>query len=408
MNKKHKAYLKLNIMSLFFVVVSFISITLAWFAYSGFANVETEVDVKAWYIDFKQDDESVSNDIVISLSEIYPGMETISEKINIQNLGDSDAEIKYEIKSARIFNEEIDISTLEEGLIEDKLSQQYPFHINIGLSDYHVAAQTGASEFEVSVSWPLEADNDELDSVWGNAAYEFQKSEEAKKLADPNYDIRTALKIVISVTAEQYLENNESPDPKYELGETVLYDVVNNKPCNQLSSTCLTTYVIDTNNKLGDVNVTLLPSLYRTYEAGTYNDYDNILNNITADWAVSTRPLVVQDLLNIISNDVIDSKLIRNNLSDVVIGNLNYQNRMTTMIDNAINYNGYFSFNNQRFSDLSSTRCYWIDSQYGTDKAFALEKVNDTTSRIYGNDINNSCSIIPVIIVSKSNLNMGN
>lgn len=408
MNKKHKAYLKLNIMSLFFVVVSFISITLAWFAYSGFANVETEVDVKAWYIDFKQDDESVSNDIVISLSEIYPGMETISEKINIQNLGDSDAEIKYEIKSARIFNEEIDISALEEGLIEDKLSQQYPFHINIGLSDYHVVAQTGASEFEVSVSWPLEADNDELDSVWGNAAYEFQKSEEAKKLADPNYDIRTALKIVISVTAEQYLENNESPDPKYELGETVLYDVVNNKPCNQLSSTCLTTYVIDTNNKLGDVNVTLLPSLYRTYEAGTYNDYDNILNNITADWAVSTRPLVVQDLLNIISNDVIDSKLIRNNLSDVVIGNLNYQNRMTTMIDNAINYNGYFSFNNQRFSDLSSTRCYWIDSQYGTDKAFALEKVNDTTSRIYGNDINNSCSIIPVIIVSKSNLNMGN
>lgn len=408
MNKKHKAYLKLNIMSLFFVVVSFISITLAWFAYSGFANVETEVDVKAWYIDFKQDDESVSNDIVISLSEIYPGMETISEKINIQNLGDSDAEIKYEIKSARIFNEEIDISALEEGLIEDKLSQQYPFHINIGLSDYHVAAQTGASEFEVSVSWPLEADNDELDSVWGNAAYEFQKSEEAKKLADPNYDIRTALKIVISVTAEQYLENNESPDPKYELGETVLYDVVNNKPCNQLSSTCLTTYVIDTNNKLGDVNVTLLPSLYRTYEAGTYNDYDNILNNITADWAVSTRPLVVQDLLNIISNDVIDSKLIRNNLSDVVIGNLNYQNRMDTMIDNAINYNGYFSFNNQRFSDLSSTRCYWIDSQYGTDKAFALEKVNDTTSRIYGNDINNSCSIIPVIIVSKSNLNMGN
>ena len=408
MNKKHKAYLKLNIMSLFFVVVSFISITLAWFAYSGFANVETEVDVKAWYIDFKQDDESVSNDIVISLSEIYPGMETISEKINIQNLGDSDAEIKYEIKSARIFNEEIDISTLEEGLIEDKLSQQYPFHINIGLSDYHVAAQTGASEFEVSVSWPLEADNDELDSVWGNAAYEFQKSEEAKKLADPNYDIRTALKIVISVTAEQYLENNESPDPKYELGETVLYDEVNNKPCNQLSSTCLTTYVIDTNNKLGDVNVTLLPSLYRTYEAGTYNEYDNILNNITADWTVSTRPLVVQDLLNIISNDVIDSKLIRNNLSDVVIGNLNYQNRMDTMINNTINYNGYFSFNNQRFSDLSSTRCYWIDSQYGTDKAFALEKVNDTTSRIYGNDINNSCSIIPVIIVSKSNLNMGN
>ena len=59
----------------------------------------------------------------------------------------------------------------------------------------------------------------------------------------------------------------------------------------------------------------------------------------------------------------------------------------------------------QQLSDLSSTRCYWLDSDYGIDKAFALEKVDDTTSRIYGNDINNSCSVIPVIIASKANLN---
>ena len=49
MKKKH---LKLNIMSLFFVAVSLLSITLAWFAYSGIANTATEVDVKAWYIEF--------------------------------------------------------------------------------------------------------------------------------------------------------------------------------------------------------------------------------------------------------------------------------------------------------------------------------------------------------------------
>ena len=67
MEKKHKAYIKLNIMSLFFVVVSFISITLAWFAYSGFASVETEVDVKAWYIDFKQGDELKQGDVFINV-----------------------------------------------------------------------------------------------------------------------------------------------------------------------------------------------------------------------------------------------------------------------------------------------------------------------------------------------------
>ena len=404
MNKKHKAYLKLNIMSLFFVVVSFISITLAWFAYSGLARVQTEVNVKAWYIDFKQGDTSVSNDIVISLSEIYPGMETISEKINIQNMGDSDAEIKYEIVSARIFDEELDVSNLEDGLINDKLSQQYPFHINVGLSDYHAEAKNGTSEFEVSVSWPLEALNDELDSIWGNAAYSFQQQEENKKLADSNYEIRSALKIVISVTAEQYLENNESPDPLYELGNPVLYDVVNNQACSQISDTCLKTYVIDTNNKLGDGNVTLLPSLYRTYETGEFSNYNTILNNITNDWQVSTRSLTVEDLLKIISTDVVNSKIISPNLSDVIIGNLNYQNRLNTIINDTINRNGYFIFNNQRFNDLSSTKCYWLDSEYGSEKAFAFEKIDDTTSQIYGNEKTNSCSVIPVIIVAKANL----
>jgi hypothetical protein len=51
---RHKSYLRLNLVSLFFVLVSFISVTLAWFAYSGLANVATEIDVKAWYIEFEK------------------------------------------------------------------------------------------------------------------------------------------------------------------------------------------------------------------------------------------------------------------------------------------------------------------------------------------------------------------
>ena len=71
MKRKYKAYIKLNIMSLFFILVSFISVTLAWFAYSGLATARTEIDVKAWYIEFDKNNEPVSNEIVISLSEIY-------------------------------------------------------------------------------------------------------------------------------------------------------------------------------------------------------------------------------------------------------------------------------------------------------------------------------------------------
>ena len=80
-------------MSLFFVAVSLLSITLAWFAYSGIANTATEVDVKAWYIEFSKNNETVSNEVVLSLNDIYPGMETVTEKIDVKNLGDTDAKI---------------------------------------------------------------------------------------------------------------------------------------------------------------------------------------------------------------------------------------------------------------------------------------------------------------------------
>ena len=48
MNRKHKAYIKINIISLFFIAISSVSVTLAWFAYSGLSRVTTEIDIKAW------------------------------------------------------------------------------------------------------------------------------------------------------------------------------------------------------------------------------------------------------------------------------------------------------------------------------------------------------------------------
>jgi len=39
--RNYKAYFKLNIMSIFFLAVSFLSITLAWFAYSGISKTQT-------------------------------------------------------------------------------------------------------------------------------------------------------------------------------------------------------------------------------------------------------------------------------------------------------------------------------------------------------------------------------
>ena len=74
-------------MTLFFIAISCISVTLAWFAYSGIAKVSTDIDVKSWLIEFEKNDTTVSNNIVISLDDIYPGMEVMHETIKIKNKG---------------------------------------------------------------------------------------------------------------------------------------------------------------------------------------------------------------------------------------------------------------------------------------------------------------------------------
>ena len=122
MNRKYKTYLKLNIMSLFFIAISCISVTLAWFAYSGIAKVATEIDVKSWLIEFEKGESTVSNNIVISLAEIYPGMDTLYESIKIKNRGDSDAKLSVSIVSARILEEEFDIENTELNSMLDELS----------------------------------------------------------------------------------------------------------------------------------------------------------------------------------------------------------------------------------------------------------------------------------------------
>lgn len=209
MEKKHKLYLKLNLTSLFFVIVSSISVTLAWFAYSGLASVGTEVGIKAWYIEFEKDNEKLSNDIVISLADIYPGMETITETVNINNLGDSDAELKYSLVSARILDDIKEVGNeVNSSDIETSLASDYPFHISINLSKQYVLAKGDSGTFEISISWPLDSQDDELDSLWGNRAYQFQQDELTKKELDTEYKLRPSIDIILKLTAEQYVENN--------------------------------------------------------------------------------------------------------------------------------------------------------------------------------------------------------
>ena len=422
MNRKHKAYIKLNVITLFFVAISSISVTLAWFAYSGLSKASTEIDINAWLIEFEKEDKSVSNNIVISLDDIYPGMETVHESIKIKNKGDSNAKLSYSIQSARIFNDELDIENIEQDSLKDKLSHDYPFSINLDLSDNFVLSKGEDAVFEMSISWPLDSPNKEIngveidsnknDSEWGNLAYQFEYEEAKKHQEDPTYQVRPSIKIVISAKAEQLIESNESSDINYPLGKLVLYDVENNIKCEQLGGTCIKTNVIDINNKVGEP-VALLPDLLGNYGSGYYEEYNNLYEQAIKEWNVSTRKLEIDDILKIISKDINNTLIIRENFSNEILGYLNSENRIDDIISKTIPYNGYYSFLNTEYSYLVTNKCYWLNKEYDITKGFALTRIDEERTKIYGQEINkieeeynNKCSVVPVILAPKSSLNI--
>lgn len=405
MKKRHKVYLKLNLVSIFFIVVSFISVTLAWFAYSGLAKMETEVSVKAWYIEFEKNNNILTDDIVISFDDIYPGMDTISEVVNINNKGDSDANISYEIESARILEDSYELSNETSSLyIEDKLSHEYPFHININLNKNYVLSNDDTSTFEISVSWPLDSNNDELDSYWGKKAYEHQLNEQSLLENNPEHQIESAIKITLSLKAEQYIDEDNASDPNYSLGTYKLYDYENNMPCDEISSTCLKSYVINIDNKQSNDTVELLPDIYNSYGSSNYNGYDTLVSNITNNWQVNYRPLQLEDILKIISTDINNSFVVLNDKYSSIIGNLKYNDRINSLISNTITNDGYYSYLNEKFPYLSSNRCYWLKTEYDINNSFSFYKKDETTSLISKTNKTNICDVVPVVIINKSRL----
>lgn len=422
MNKRRKLNLKLNLITMFFLAVSFISVTLAWFIYSGLATVQTEVNVKAWYIELEKEGQTVSNNIIISVDEIYPGMETITETVKIKNLGDSVASVSYKINTARILgSDEHYYDTNAQNItsidLEDKLAHEYPFHINMSLSKNFILEKTDEGTFDISISWPLDSGTDELDSYWGTEAYKFQLEEEKLLGLDKNYQVRPSIQISISLTAEQYvetkssseinlmsgqnLEAKSSSDLNYPLGKQILFDVVDKKVCEQISSTCFRMNVIDVHNKISDETVTLIPNILRIDQKGTYNDYSQHYQNIVQSWKVENRPLTASDVLKVISTDVYNSKFIRDGMSDSIIGTLKTESRVQNKLSNISQLNGYYIFN--MFEYFNSSSCYWTNSNYNNDKGIAVI-TNSGITKMYGEEKATECKIVPVIIASKADI----
>ena len=155
--------------------------TFAWFMYNSKVDSTIDITVKSWNITFSTEDSSISDHVVFTVANLYPGMETEHFVAYITNNGVTTADVSFKITAARILDDshydqsDTGGETTED--IIDLLADDYPFTIDVGITS-SVLAAGAQSTFYVDCSWPYEQPagsefDDSDDTSWGIAAYEY-------------------------------------------------------------------------------------------------------------------------------------------------------------------------------------------------------------------------------------------
>lgn len=187
-NKKRHNPLKPS--RIVFLIVLIASNTLAWFIYATKVDTNVSVHVRAWNVVFEAGENEVTNMINVPVSDIYPGMDDYEYEINAYNRSEVDASISYQVLRANILGTEIiskeekralglavdeqeDVSAAQ---LETMLANSYPFSITISTSSDTIELGDGVETFTLSVAWPYENNQDDVDTYWGSLAYQYKES----------------------------------------------------------------------------------------------------------------------------------------------------------------------------------------------------------------------------------------
>lgn len=168
---KIKRRVRLGMILLAAVIFSFNSV--AWFIYSNMVESGIGAKVKAWNVYFEVDGEERTEYIDLNVDSIYPGMQNFHKDIIITNLGDTNANLEYQVLYANVLGD--NYSSTENDDITDEfaeIKEQYPFIIDYEFNKNYIEPDETAA-FAIDISWPFESGDDEKDTLWGGRAYDF-------------------------------------------------------------------------------------------------------------------------------------------------------------------------------------------------------------------------------------------
>lgn len=186
---------KVKLRNIIILILLLVFNAYAWFVYTTKVSLDLSAHVSAWDVQFVAKDGGIYSHLDVKVKKAYPGMEDFEKIVNVQNRGEVNVELSYEIESVRIMDEVFEVNNetgLTSEILEEKLKNDYPFKINIEKDDSQLLTGTGDGSFRITVVWPYESGDDETDSEWGRKAYEYYNN-------NPNSEC-IELKMVLKAT----------------------------------------------------------------------------------------------------------------------------------------------------------------------------------------------------------------
>ncbi len=123
----------------------------AWFVFSTHSEYEYEGQVASWDIDIKEGGQLV-NDFIIAV-DMKPGMTDFNKTYEVNNNGDVDAKLTYEIESLKIMGRDVDLTGVADPVAY--LSSFYPFSVTIS-SNKSIINPNSSANFSIDVIWDFE------------------------------------------------------------------------------------------------------------------------------------------------------------------------------------------------------------------------------------------------------------
>jgi hypothetical protein len=170
-----KKRVKIRSLLVLILLLSFNSF--AWLIFATKVSGGMSAYVSSWNIEFRAGSDQTETNMNFDVGRIYPGMQTYTKEITVKNNGEISAKLSYEIKKIQILGDtyEVNETTTSDDLL-NRLQNEYPFKIKIAIDNGSELAENTTSTFTISLEWPYESGNDDVDTFWGEKAYQYYTS----------------------------------------------------------------------------------------------------------------------------------------------------------------------------------------------------------------------------------------